>query len=52
MWWRVAAGAAAGLAIGSIAPPGEGLWVAAGAALGYAAGALHRWLKRRPKQDH
>ena len=51
MWWRVAAGAAAGLAIGSFAPPGEALWVAAGVILGYAAGAVQWRLKARPAQD-
>ncbi len=51
MWWRIAAGAAAGLAIGSFAPPGEALWVAAGVVVGYAAGAVQRRPKTRSAQD-
>lgn len=48
MWWRLAAGAVIGLAVGSFAPPGPALWLVLGVAGGYLADLA---LKRRAKGE-
>jgi len=48
MWWKVGAGAVAGLVVGYFVAPGYALWVVVGVVVGYLA---HILLERKGKRE-
>ncbi|MFO7318232.1 MAG: hypothetical protein FWJ64_00620 [Limnochordia bacterium] len=47
MWWKLAAGAAAGLVVGHFVVPGYWLWLVVGVVAGYLAETFNRRRKGR-----